>query len=255
MRLQRASKGIRRVLTALLGLACLPAAGCFYGSPARLWADTALPDGTMSLQRHQWAYDGETVTFDLECDPGAGVYAVFGVSGEDTVVDTGKADGHYRWTHVFHTGVKPTTCVVYAMPFVVRGLRDWVFDKTEEKWYFYPSRSDKGDVQIGGEQRMKITCYRADIRMPVKARGGPPKGLELSLTKATGERRVIPARPPGAGGDRGFLLAGPDPSGSYEVSYTPTCEEVGRAGKTHVELVVEHADGSVERLQKDIDTP
>ena len=57
-----------------LALVALAGTGCGPTAQSRLWADTALPDGGFSLQRHQWAYDGETVTFELECDPGMANY-------------------------------------------------------------------------------------------------------------------------------------------------------------------------------------
>jgi hypothetical protein len=39
------------------------------------------------------------------------------------------------------------------------------------------------------------------------------------------------------------------------VSYSPLYNEVSRAGTTQVEVVVEHGDGSLERMVETIDTP
>jgi hypothetical protein len=222
---------------------------------ARLWADTAQADGSFSRQHRQWAYDGEPVTFELECASAPSVYVVFGVAGDDTVVNTAKIEGRYRWTHVFHAGPKPQTYEVYAIPLAIRGRCDWIYDKTDEKWYHYPGANERPDVQIADEQTIQITCYRLDVRVPFEGRGGPPKRVELSLTKADGTRKVIPPRPKREGDAAGFVLLGPDKTGAYEVAYVPRYDEVSRAGKTRVEVLVEHADGSVERLTQDLDTP
>jgi hypothetical protein len=101
-------------LAAVAALA-LAAAGCGTTSHARLWADTALPEGGLSLQPRQWAYDGEPVTFELEVDPGLANYVVFGIGGDETVVSIAKVEGRYRWTHVFHCGDRPQTFEVYAV--------------------------------------------------------------------------------------------------------------------------------------------
>jgi len=115
---------------------------------ARLWADTALPGGEFSTQRRQWAYDGEPVTFELEYNLGQGGYVVFGTKGEDAVVNTPKIEGRYRWTHTFHCGAKPETYEVYATPYLTRDRCDWVYDKTEEKWYYYPGSGEKPDLPM-----------------------------------------------------------------------------------------------------------
>jgi hypothetical protein len=78
----------------------------------------------------------------------------------------------------------------------------------------------------------------------------------MTLTKATGETTVIPPRRADAPAEaRGFQLFGPDPKGGYEVLYSPTYQEVSRAGTTQVELLVTHADGTQEPLRQGLDTP
>ena len=240
---------------AAMALALLTGAGCESAARARLWADTAQPDGEFSLQRRQWAYDGEQVTFELECDPGAAHYVVFGVAGDETVVNTPKVEGRYRWTHVFRCGPKPKVYEVYAVPYLIRGKCDYIYDKNEDKWYHYPGHAETPDVPTDKEQRIQITCYRVEIKMRFAARGGTPKRLELSLTRESGERTVIPQRRVAAVEKPGFLLAGPDALDQCEVTCVPRAGEVGRAGKTLAELAIEHADGSVERLRQSLDTP
>jgi hypothetical protein len=251
-------------LAAIVILGCACGAGCNMGGSARLWADTAQADGSFSLQLRQWAYDGEPVTFELECASAPGVYIVFGVAGDDTVVNTAKVEGRYRWTRVFHAGPKPQRFEVYAIPFVIRGKCDWIYDQNEDQWYHYPGGGEKPDVLIAPEQTIEITCYRLDIRVPFAGRGGPPKHVALSLTKADGARKEIPPveslrverpRPKIGAETLGFLLLGPNKAEGYEVTYVPRYDEVSRAGKTRVEVLVEHADGSVERLTQDLDTP
>ncbi|MCX5684445.1 MAG: hypothetical protein NT049_12270 [Planctomycetota bacterium] len=239
-------------VTALAGLAC---AGCEPTAHARLWADTALPDGGFSSLRHQRAYDGESVTFELECDPGLANYVVFGIAGDETVVSVPKAEGRYRWAHVFRCGNAPKTYEVYAVPYLMRGKCDYIYDKNEEKWYHYPGRTETPDVPTDREQRMQITCYRVEMKMRFAARGGAPKNVDLRLTKDGGEPTVIRRRFVAAGDAPGFLLTGPDAHGQCEVAYVPLASEIGRAGKTVAELVIEHANGSVERLRQNLDTP
>ena len=242
------------IAAAAMALAC--AAGCSMMPLSRLWADTATPDGSMSLQKHQRAYDGEPVTFELECQPGGVNFVVFGIKGEETVVDTGKVEGRYRWMHIFHAGTQLQDYEVYATPYLIRGRCDWVYDKKDGKWYYYPGASEKPDVQTAREQVMKITCYRVQVSLPFAARGGPPKRLELSLTRADGGRKEIPRMPAAVKDGAGYLLLlGPDAKGACEVVYAPSYDEVSRAGATRVELVVEHADGSLERIARDIETP
>jgi hypothetical protein len=243
------------VSLATMALALLAGAGCGPTAQARLWADAALPDGAFSLQRHQWAYDGEPVTFELECDPGLANYVVFGVAGDETVVNTPKVQGRYRWTHVFRCGPRPKVYEVYAVPYLMRGKCDYVFDKNDEKWYHYPGRTETPDVPTDQEQRMQITCYRVELKMRFEVRAGTPRSVELSLTKDGGERTVIPRRRTAEGDAPGFQLMGPDAIGFCEVTYGPRYSEVGRTGKTLANLVIEHADGSVERLRQDLDTP
>jgi len=236
-------------------LAAAPAAGCGGLASARMWADTALPGGSFSIHNHQWAYEGEPVTFELECDPGAVHYVVFGIDGNETVVESGEVRGRYRWTHAFQAGPKSRTYEVYARPFLMRGKCDWVYDRAKDTWHFYPGASEKPDVATAREQVTRITCYRREVRMRFKARGGPPKAVTLALVKSTGERAQVPRRKGGAPDARGFLLLGPDEKGGCEVAYSPTYAEVGRAGKTRAELLIEHADGSLERCTEEIDTP
>jgi len=102
---------------------------------------------------------------------------------------------------------------------------------------------------------MKITCYRVEVRLGFKARGGIPKQVGLSLMTADGRRVDVLRQSVAASEARGFLLAGPDATGQCEMTYTPRFDEVSRAGRTRAELLIEHADGSVERLQQDLDTP
>jgi hypothetical protein len=239
-----------------IALACLGGAGCGPSAHARLWADTAMPDGGFSLQKQQWAYDGEPVTFELECDPGLVSYVVFSTrKGEETVVNVTKVEGRYRWTHVFRAGPQPQVYEVFAAPYLIRGRCDWIYDKNEDKWYFYPGITEKPDLATDREQAMKITCYQVEVRLRFAARGGPPKRAALSLVTADGRRTEVPQREAAASDGRGFLVLGPDAAGFCEATYVPRYDEVGRAGKTQVELVVEHADGSLERLRQTIDTP
>jgi len=260
----------------------LLAAGVFTSgcAPAHavLWADTALPDGRFSSARHQWAYDGEPVQFELQVTPGGATYIVFGKGDEATVVDMEEGRGQYRWTLVFQAGHEPQDYEVFAVPFITREVRDWVYDRTEKKWYFYPPRDDASDVPTAREQRMRVTCYRREISTTFKARGGRPRRVTMTLVKGTGERVEIaeqrpgpvaegtshyragaspegPSASPAVEAGRGFLLVGPNEKGECGVSYSPLYHEVSRAGTTQVELVVEHGDGSLERMVEKIDTP
>ena len=238
----------------------LPAAGVFTSgcAPAHavLWADTALPDGRFSAARHQWAYDGEPVLFELQVTPGGANYIVFGKGDEATVMDMEEGRGQYRWTLVFQAGHEPQDYEVFAIPYLIREARDWVYDKNEKKWYFYPPRNDASDVQTAPEQVMRITCYRREISTTFKARGGRPRRVTLTLVKGVGERVEIPQRPADAPADaRGFLLLGPNEKGECGVSYSPLYDEVSRDGTTQVEVVVEHGDGALERVVETIDTP
>ncbi|MBE3068830.1 MAG: hypothetical protein IMZ66_01200 [Planctomycetes bacterium] len=242
-------------LLAALVAAGAAGAGCGLTVPARLWADTALAGGEFSVAKRQAAYDGETVTFELECDPGAVHYVVFGVEDDETVVESGEVRGRYRWTRTFRTGPKPQTFEVHATPFLIRGKCDWVYDKAKDAWFFYPGTSEKSDIATASEQRIRITCYRREVCLRFTARDGPPASVELALVKPSGERTVVAPRPAGAPDARGFILLGPDGRGACEVVYTPDIGEVGRAGKTQAELLVTHADGSRQRLTQDIDTP
>jgi hypothetical protein len=239
----------------LLAMACAPLAGCGPQVYARMWADTALPGGKFSIKGHQWAYDGEPVTFELETDPGGVNFVVFGLDGDETVVASGDVAGRYRWTRTFSAGPEPREYEVYAQPFLMRGKCDWVYDKTKQAWLFYPGTAERPDIPSAKEQTMRITCYRTQIRLSIQAPGGAPKRVELALTKMTGERTSIPRREGEKTKDGGFRLVGPDKNGAYEVVYTPKHTEISRAGRTRVELLVERAGGSVERIVKDIDTP
>jgi len=243
------------VAISLVALACAPLAGCRRLAYARMWADTALAGGKFSIQRHQWAYDGEPVTFELETDPGGVNFVVFGIDGDETVVESGDVGGRYRWTRTFHAGLEPRQYEVYAQTFLMRGKCDWIYDKTKDAWFFYPGSADRPDIPSAKEQIMRITCYRMEIRLPVEPRGGPPKRIELALTTMTGERTSIPRRDGEKDDNGGFLLVGPDARGACEVIYTPKHTEVARGGRTRVELIVQHADESLERIVKDIDTP
>ncbi len=160
----------------------------------------------MSLREHQWAYDGETVTFELDCQPGTVQYVVFGIEGDETVIDIPKVRGKYRWTHVFEAGLKAKDYEVYAKPFLIRDHRDYIYDKLEGKWYYYPSHDDKEDVQTAPEQTMIITCYRTELRMKFEARGGRPEKVSLVLVKDDGQRTEIP---------QGQPLASSAPGSSY----------------------------------------
>jgi CDP-diacylglycerol---serine O-phosphatidyltransferase len=243
------------VLMAALGLACGAAGGCVEAS-SRLWADTALTEGGMSSQAHQWAYDGETVTFELECPPDAAQYVVFGISGDEEVVEIPQSAGRYRWTHTFKAGLTKKDYEVYARPYLVRGHRDYIFDSLENKWLFYPSRSDKPDVPTAAEKTMTITCYRIEMRIAFAARGGPPQKVSLSLVRSDGHRTVIPQRASSAAeGAAGFAILGPDARGVYEVVYVPRAGEVSRAEITRAELAVRHADGSESAQTQDYKTP
>jgi hypothetical protein len=228
------------------------AGGC--KTPAYLWADTDRTVAGFSDRRHQWAYDGEPVTFELRID-GATDYIVFGVAGEETVVETINRTGRFRWTRAFHAGPEPRQYEVFAAPFLIRRQPDWFYNKSEDAWELLRRRDDRPDIMVADEQVIWITCYRREIGMRFRVRGGPPRRVTLSVVKGTGERTAIP---PKAGADedtRGFVMLGPDEGGFCEVSYTPVHSEVSRGGATHVELLVEHADGSLERLRDEIDTP
>jgi len=239
---------------ALAGLA-LAATGCMHVAGAKLYSDTAAPDGQFSDAKRQWAYDGETVTFELVCDAGAVHYVVFGAGGDEEVVDSGKDEGRFRWSSTFHAGIGDKQYLVYGKPYLVRGRRDYIYDRLDQKWHFYPGRTDPVDVGTDREQVIRLVCYRREFRVPVAGRGGPPKRIEVGLVKATGERTAVPPRPAGEPEARGFVVLGPDAKGLYTVSYTPTHTEVSRSGVTRAELLVEHADGSQERVQQDVDTP
>jgi hypothetical protein len=256
-------------LAVALVLAGLAGTGCVQTAGARLWADTASPDATPSTQSRQWAYDGETVTFELEVPIGAAHYVIFGAGGEDTVVTTPRSPGRYRWTHVFHCGAKPQVYEVYATPFLIRGKIDWVFDSNEQKWIYYPTGNERADVATAPERVMTVTCYRVEVRIPFKERGGPPRQVSLSLLGADGRKVEVPrARPAeapateAAGATKvakgaptpGYLILR-QPNGDSQVQYTPRFDEVGRAGKTLAELLIVHADGSAERLTQELDTP
>ena len=240
---------------AAMALAVLVGAGCEATARARLWADTALPDGEFSPQRRQWAYDGEPVTFETECAAGLADYVVFGVAGDEAVVNTPKVEGRYRWTHGFRCGPVAKVYEVYAVPYLIRGKCDYIYDRNEDKWYHYPGARETPDVPTDKEQRMQITCYQVEVKMRFAARGGAPKRLELSLTRDSGERTVIAQRRVAGGDATGFLLTGPDALNQCEVAYVPRYTEVGRTGKALAELAIEHADGSVERLRRNLDTP
>ncbi len=245
--------GLRYLCLVAAGLALAAAPGCRYLASARMWADSARPAGRFSDQDHQWVYDGEPVTFELECDRGAVNFVVFGVDGEETVVSVPEVEGRYRWTRAFHCGPQPQTFEVYAMPFLLRGKCDWIYDKTDDTWRYYPGRTEAPDVQTAREQTVRVTCYRKTLRFRFKPRGGEPTALTLVLTKADGERTEIRhAAQPGEVGT--FSLSGPD-DGVYTMACTPTHDQVSRAGTTHAKLVIRHADGSTERLEQDLDTP
>jgi hypothetical protein len=243
----------RRLLVVLAAAACAAAPGCTYITTSRVWADTAMTEGRFSTEDHQWAYDGEPVAIELETDPGAVDFVLFGIHGDETVVSAPESAGRYRWTHVFHCGPEPRTYEVYASPFLIRGKCDWVYDRVKDRWEFYPGRSEQPDVQTARERIVKITCYRRTVRFRFAARGGPPREARLTLTRVDGGQTEVGPR--GAEGARGLLVAGPGADGTCTVTYTPTHDEVNRAGTTHAELVVRHADGSTERLEQEIDTP
>jgi len=243
------------MITGVCLAALIVAAGCGPTARARMWADTALPDGGFSLQRGQWAYDGETVTFELESDPGLTNYVVFGVAGDETVVSAPKVEGRFRWTRAFRCGERPQTYEVYAVPYLLRGRCDYVFDRNEDKWYHYPGAQEHPDLPSDREKTLKITCYRVEVRLRFAARAGPPRSAVLTLTRADGQRTSVRQRRAAEGDAQGFSLQGPDARGFCEVTYVPRHNEVSRAGVTGAELVVEHADGSTERLRQELKTP
>jgi hypothetical protein len=218
-----------------------------------MWADSARPGGAFSTQDEQWVWDGEPVTFELECDPGAVHFVVFGVDGDETVVSVPAVEGRYRWTRAFQCGPEPRTLEVYAIPFLMRGRCDWVHDRVTDTWTYYPGRNERPDVQTAREERIRVTCYRETVRFRFDGRGGPPKDLTLTLTKADGTQAEVAGsvRP---GSENPFDVTGPE-AGVYTVAYTPTHEQVSKAGTTRATLRIRHADGSVERLEQDIETP
>ena len=239
-------------VVALLGASL--GAGCVR-YPATLRADSSLADGRLSDQTHQWVYDGEPVMFELEVVPGAASYVLFEVGNEAAVVQAEDIGRRFRWTHTFRAGHEPQQAEVFATPFVVRDRCDWIYDRLEQKWLFYPAADDRRDVPTAEESRMRITCYRREIGLEFAARGGAPKAAGLTLVKGSGEEAAIPRRDPARPDARGFLMLGPDARGVCRIVYVPAHGEVGRAGTTQVNLVVEHADGSVERVQDVLDTP
>lgn len=240
------------VAAALLGASL--AAGCVR-HPAALWADSFLADGRFSTADHQWVYDGEPVTFEMQVIPGAASYVVFEVGNKPIVVEAEDVGRRFRLTHAFDAGHEPQDFEVCATPFTVRDRRDWIYDRLEQKWMFYPGADDRLDVQTASEKRMRITCYRREVALEFPARGGPPRSVALGLVKASGEETAVPRRDLAREDSRGFLLLGPDERGLCRVTYTPTHDEVSRAGTTQVNLLVAHADGSVQRIQDVLDTP
>jgi len=243
----------RYAALAAIGLMGAVVSGCTHVASARMWADSARPAGGFSTEANQWVYDGEPVTFELECDPGAVDYVVFGVDGEEHVVGVGAVKGRYRWTRAFQCGAEPRTLEVYAIPFLIRGECDWIKNRTDDTWDFYPGRNDKADVRTDREQTMKVTCYRKTLRFRFKGRGGAPKQATLILTRSEGGRDDI-TRDLQAGPDASWAVTGPD-DGIYSLTYTPSYQQVSRAGATHAELLVRHADGSTERLEQELETP
>ena len=230
------------------------AGGCGSMHTVRLWADAT---GEMTDAKHQWVYDGQPVNFVLDCPAGVN-YGVFDINGRDALVKEEDKDvGKYEFSHTFVAGEKPVDYEVHAGAYIVRGRRDWYFDSRENKWYYHPAANgDRADVQIGTDQTMRVTCYRREVRVRFDARGGPPRLVELVLAKPSGEKVSIVRRPPSAPAGRGgFVLLGPDVKGTCEVGYTPTWKEVGHGGKTAVEVLVTHADGSQERIRQSLDTP
>jgi len=234
-------------------LACASAFGCRYITSARMWADSARPAGRFSTRDEQWVWNGEPVTFELECDPGAVTFVVFGTNGEETVVSVPRVEGRYRWTRAFHCGAEPQTLEVYAIPFLLRGKCDWVHDRAADTWHYYPGRTGEPDVQAAPEQRIRVTCYRKTLRYRFEGRGGPPKALTLTLTRADGGRTEVTGSLQ-AGSGHPFEVTGPA-DGVYTLAYTPTHDQVSRAGTTHAALRIRHADGSIQRLEQDVETP
>jgi len=240
---------------AVLLLAVLASGGCIR-HPTAMWADTASPTGGFSNLHRQWAYDGEPVTFELECPVGTN-YVVFGVDGNETVIEEAASVGRFRVTRTFKAGPKPVTYEVYATPFVTRDRRDWYYDDVDKSWYFHPGSNDKSDIAVASEKSIQIVCYRREVHVKMEARGGAPTAVDLTLTTATGEVTRVPRRRPGDSPETrgGFLLLGPDKKGVFEISYQPTYKEVGRSGETLVEVLVTHADGTLERVRQSLDTP
>jgi len=239
-----------------LGLFVLAGAvgGCVRGT-GRLWADTATPTGTLSLLEEQWAYDGEPVMFELEVDVPAD-YVVFGAEGRETLVEIAKAMGRYQWTHTFIAAEEPQVYEVYAVPYLIRLRRDYIYDRADDTWYFYQTGSDKPDVKSAKLVTMNVTCYRRDVHVRFKGRGGAPEEVALALVTETRQRSTIPPCPdPTVEKPDGYVLTGPYAGDTYDVRYTPTFQEVSRAGKTRVEILVKHADGTLERIESVLDTP
>jgi hypothetical protein len=221
---------------------------------ARLWADTGGAEG-FSTAKHQFVYDGQQVVFELEAAPSRTLYAVFDLSNKVTIVNMPTEAGRYRWSHAFSGGEKPTVYEVIVTGFDVRDKCDWVYNKQKDTWELYPGINDKPDVQATPERIIKITCYRAQVQQKFTSRGGPPKQVSLVLVKPNGENVPIPQRRGTAPDAPGFLLLGPDKDGACEVSYSPTYKEVSRGSTTRAEVLIEHADGSTERLVQQLKTP
>lgn len=245
----------KAVVRRALALTCLlvPAllsAGC--GGKAVLWGNTASSkDDGFSTDKVQWAYDGETVTFDFWTKSSSD-YVVFECTGDAVAVPMDDK-GTFQWSRSFKAGTEPKNYTVWATGYLRRGRVDWVYDKTAKEWYILQGYRDKAD-KITGEKRMTIRCYRIELRIEIAAPEGRPKSVSLALIKEDGTRVKVAQRTSLLGDKRGFLLIGPE-DGNYHVLYAPTYKEVSRTGYTIAEVIVEHAGGRIARIEQRWQTP
>jgi len=238
---------------------CWPAGGCgqMFLDRAVLFADTYTEDGSgFSEKSPQWAYEGETVTFDFAPDPDVTDYAVFTLpNGTQEYIDRRTAldtDGFYRVTGRFVAGRESRQYTVSAKAYTVRRQRDWYYDRESKKWVLHVTQSDQADSQVGSAS-LKVICYRSQVEMTFAPGSRRTQDAVLVLLRSDGtrtERRVKVD-----GGQPGFDLIGPDAKGTYTVRYVPTWDEVNRTGKTDVELHLSYADGARDVIRTTIDTP
>ena len=216
------------VASALCGCGNLETIGL---EQAAMYADTrtAAGDGFTS-KSPQYAYDGEPVTLDFQPDPGATDYVIFtwpngtsDVLGRQHLTPTG-----YRGVGVFKAGRQQRSNVIRATAYMMRGERDWYYDKDQKLWVYHLVKSDLPDWKVG-EAQMEIICYRVDIDLTVGGAGKRVKDAVLTISRDDGSNTIRRLQP--AAGTPALTLIGPDAGGRYQVRYTPTWKEVNRVGR------------------------